>query len=71
MQRHSSNRGEALAEVTAARTLVGRRQLAKSASKAQAERWIAHGRWFVQPIEAARLPKRKLQKRDETVTLML
>ena len=35
MQRHFSNRGEALAEVTAARMLARRKRFAESASTAQ------------------------------------
>lgn len=71
MQRHFSNRGEALAEVTAARMLAGRKQWAKSASITQDGRPGAAEQWFSQPVEAPLRPKRKQPKRSGDVTPLL
>lgn len=71
MQRHFSNRGEALAESTAARMLAGRRQSAKSAPIAQGDQRVRTERWFSQPVEATHRPKGKQPKRNEDVTPLL
>jgi len=70
MERHFSNRGEALAEVTAARTLVGRKHLAKPVSNAQAAR-RTRPQWFSQPAEVTRLPKKKRVKQNDTAAPLL
>ena len=58
MQRHFSDRGEALAEVTAARMLAGRKQLGKSASITQDGRQA-------QPLHGSRnLWKRLFDRRE-------
>jgi hypothetical protein len=45
MQRHFSNRGEALAEAAASKTMAGRRPTAKSMVGAQALKRITFGQW--------------------------
>jgi len=65
MQRHFSNRGEALAEVTAARMLRGKKRLAKSAVVAQPGRRANLGQWFSQPLKTTSRPKRKQPDRSE------
>jgi hypothetical protein len=58
MHRHFSNRGEALAEVTAARLLARRTQSAKSASITQDDRGV-------QPSNGSRnLWKQRLDRRE-------
>lgn len=47
MHRHFSNRGEALAEVTAARMLGARKYSAKSASITQDGRRVTTQQWFL------------------------
>jgi len=59
MQRHFSHRGEALAEVTAARMLAGRKRLEKSPSGAQTGRRVTSKQWFSQSVETTPQPKRK------------
>lgn len=67
MQRHFSNRGERLAEVTAARTLAGRKsakpEVMREGRRAPMEEWFSH------PAEALSRPKRKPPKSitDDTV----
>ncbi len=51
MQRHFSNLGEALAEVTAARMLVCGKQAAKWGLAAQAGRRATSEQWFSQAVK--------------------
>jgi hypothetical protein len=71
MQRHFSNRGEALAEVTAARMLARRKRSGKF-TFAQAGRGGAIEKWFSQPVEPPHPTKRKQPKRssEEIATLL-
>jgi len=58
MQRHFSNRGEALAEVTATRMLVGRKGAARSEFTTQGRRAKPEG-WFSQSAETTFRPRKK------------
>jgi hypothetical protein len=71
MQRHFSNRGEALSEVTAARVLTGRKRSAQSAFAAPAGRRAKPGQWFSQPAETTPRPKKKQPSRNIDVTPLL
>ena len=71
MQRHFSNRGEALAEVTAARMLVSRKRSPQSAFTTQACRRTKPELWFSQPVEATPRPKRKQPNPNVDVTTFL
>jgi len=71
MQRQFSSRGEALAEVTAARVLARRKQPAKSAFITPAGRRVSTNLWFFQPVEATRQPKRIKPERNGDVTTVL
>jgi len=71
MQRHFSNRGEALAEVTAARMLARRKWLAGSALAAQGGRKTKADPWLRKPEEMTQRPKTKLPKHDADVTPLL
>jgi hypothetical protein len=66
MQRQFSNRGEALAEVTAARVLARRKQPGKSAG-----RRVTSNQWFSQRVEEIRRPKTTEPKRNGDVTIVL
>ena len=70
MKRHFSNRGEALAEVTAARCLASRKASIKASFVIQADRHIASS-IGAPPREAAGAPKRKqrLFKKEEALVL--
>jgi hypothetical protein len=68
MQRHFSNRGEALPEVTAARMLVGRGRFAQSARTAQGGRQAKSEQWFTKPTATTKQPKARQPKHDENVT---
>jgi hypothetical protein len=68
MHRHFSNRGEALAEVTAARVLGARKYLAKSASSTQDGRRLTTQQWFSRPAEATHRPKINQAKQKEVET---
>lgn len=70
MQRHFSNRGEALPEVTAARILAGRKERTESAYVTQAGRHALE-QWFAQPMETTHRPKRKQPKQEANVTPLL
>jgi hypothetical protein len=70
MQRHFSNRGEALAESTAARMLAGRKQSAKSVSIAPGDQRIRTGRWFAEPADTAHRVKGKQPNRYAGVTTL-
>lgn len=56
MQRHFSNRGEPLAEVTAARMLAGRRG-SKPGFAWQPERAVTRQKWFSERVEKPRVAK--------------
>jgi hypothetical protein len=72
MQRHFSNRGEALAEVSAARVLAGRKTSAKSSFVTQAGRRGKPEQWFSQhPVEVTSRPKRKQTQRNKEITICL
>lgn len=71
MQRHFSNRGEALAEVTAARMLASRKQSAGSAFSPQGSRLGRADQWFMKPLEIAQRPKAKQPKHDKDTTPLL
>jgi len=66
MQRQFSNRGEALAEVTAARVLARRKQPGKSPGPR-----VTTNQWFSQRVEEIRQPKRIKPKRNGDVTTVL
>ena len=70
MQRHFSNRGEALAEVTAARMLVGRKGAARSDFTIQGRRAKSDA-WFSQPAETTFRPKKKQPSRNANIPLSL
>jgi hypothetical protein len=71
MQRQFSNRGEALAEVTAARMLARRKRCAGSAFTTQGGRQGKAERWFTKPAEVTQHPKVKPPKHDADVTPLL
>jgi hypothetical protein len=71
MQRHFLNRGEALAEVTAARMLVGGTQSAESGLVTQAGRRATSEQWFLQPVKPIDRQKRKQAKGKADVTTFL
>ena len=71
MQRHFSNRGEALAEVTAARMLARRKRSAQSPAPAQGARQIKAEQWFTKPAQLTQRPKKTQPKRDEAVPPLL
>jgi len=71
MQIHFSNLGEALAEVTAARMLVGGKQAAKWGLVTQAGRRATSEQWFSQPVKPIHRPKRKQAKGKADVTTFL
>ena len=63
MQRHFSNRGEALAEVAAAKMMTHRTTMTKSAFPNQRGRGIAPGQWKARLPEAT-LPKISPSKKE-------
>jgi len=69
MQRHFSNRGEALSEVTAARMLA-RRKPAESRSAAPNSRQFGSGQWFTK-TEVIRVPKTHPKKHDRNFSPIL
>jgi hypothetical protein len=71
MQRHFSNRGEALAELTAARMLAGRGRSARSALTVQGGRQATPEQWFMKPAVTTQPPKTKQSKHDKDVTPLL
>ncbi len=71
MQRHFSNRGEALSEVTAARVLARRRQTAKSSFTKQDVRRNTPAEWFARPEETTHRPGTKLPHREGNDFLLL
>jgi hypothetical protein len=71
MQRHFSHRGEALAEVTAARMLA-RRNVAQSGSAAAgAGQRLRPGQWFSQPVGTTSQRTKKQRDRNGEVTTSL
>lgn len=70
MQRHFSNRGEALAEVTAARVLAARQQGRKPARPGQTRRLAMPGQKFSPPGRTAP-PKKKPPKRVKDTAIVL
>jgi len=71
MQRQFSNRGEALAEVTAARMLARRQQSAKSAFAAQGGRPARADQWFLKPSVMTQRSKTKQPRQDKNTTSLL
>lgn len=71
MQRHFSNRGEALAEVTAARMLASRGRSKQSRSIAQLGRQAKPQEWFTKRLETTLKPKRKQPTRDVGIPPLL
>ncbi len=69
MQRHFSNRGERLAEVTAARTLASRKsaksEMMREGRRAPAEEWFSHA---AEPLSR---PKKKPSKAIPDGTVFL
>jgi len=70
MQRHFSNRGEALAELTAARMLAGRKRPRKSEFGTQAVRQATTKQWFSQSLATTPRPKRKQANLNGEVTTL-
>lgn len=68
MQRHFSNRGDALPEVTAARMLAGRGRFAHSARTGQGGRQAKSEQWFTKATATTKQPKARQLKHDEDVT---
>ena len=68
MQRHFSNRGERVSEVTAARMLAGRK--AKSGMMREGRR-ASTEEWFSHPVEALSRPKRKPPRGITDATVFL
>jgi len=71
MKRHFSNRGEALSEVTAARSLTHRKTLMKVAFRSQVDSRARSQPWFPQPLEIPSRPKRKPSPPKKDATLFL
>jgi hypothetical protein len=72
MQRHFSNRGEALAEVTAARVLARRKAPVNSSFTARTGGRFPFEQWFMKPAVTTQRPKTKQRpKHDEDVTPLL
>jgi len=69
MQRHFSNRGEALAEVTAARMLARRIRPAEPASATQRGRQAKAAQWFTS--QRTRPKAAKHPKHDADITPLL
>ena len=70
MQRHFSSRGEALAEVTAARVLARRKAHLASPFADRAGGRFTSERWFSHPAESIRLPKRVPKRKEDDTTLL-
>lgn len=71
MQRHFSNRGEAPAEVTAARVLASRKGPGKSALVSSASRRVTSKQWFAKSVEEIRRPRKTRPKRNGDGTTVL
>ncbi len=70
MKRHFSNRGEALAEVTAARSVADRRASVRAAFTTQADRRAKSPRWFSLREEITSFPKGKQKRPNEDVEIV-
>ena len=70
MQRHFSNRGEALAEVTAARMLARRKQPAESAFPLQGRRQAEPAQWFMKPTKVRQRGMPKQPKHQDVIPLL-
>ncbi len=62
MQRHFSNRGEALAQVTAARMIASKKEQPGPVLIPQRGQRRAYDQWFPEPPEAIERSKRKLPR---------
>lgn len=71
MKRKLSNRGEALAEVAAARALPDRQASLKTSFMTQADRRAGSAVWFAQPTRILSPRKRKQRRPNEDVTISL
>jgi hypothetical protein len=71
MKRHFSNRGEALAEVTAARCLASRNASVKASFMIQNERRTKFSGWLQAPKGAISLPAKKHKESKKENTLIL
>ncbi|HYL12012.1 MAG TPA: hypothetical protein VEV41_03200 [Terriglobales bacterium] len=63
MRRHFSNRGEALAEATAAKTLASRKPLGKFTSAARSGKRVTAEQWPTQLVEVV-APTRPTKKKE-------
>jgi hypothetical protein len=66
VQRQFSNRGEALAEVTAARMLARCKAQVNSAFTARASGRSAPEQWFSHPVETVRQSKKKASEAEKS-----
>ena len=71
MKRHFSNRGEALAEVTAARWLASRKTSVKTSFMIQADRRIGSSIWLPPPKGTTNPRKGKQRVSNNEVTIIL
>ena len=71
MKRHFSNRGEALAEVTAARSLVSRKAFVKTLFMNQSDRRTKSSGWLLAPKGAISPPAKKHKASKDENTLIL
>jgi len=71
MQRHFSNRGEAVAEVTAARMLARRKARVKLTFGTRTGRQVTPEQWFSRRVQTTARPKRKPPARNGDVTIVL
>lgn len=71
MKRHFSNRGEALAEVTAGRNLVSRKASVRTSFMIQGDRRVGSSVWFSPPEETPSPRRRKQKQSKEDITIML
>ena len=71
MKRHFSNRGEALSEVTTARSLTDRKTSIKAAFRTQVDRRAGSQPWFPQPLEISSRSKKGPPKRKGDVAVFL
>jgi hypothetical protein len=65
MQRQFSSRGEALAEVTAARMLAGGKRSILAKSVARFGRLARPEKWFTKPAETSQKAKKEQPKRHD------
>ncbi len=71
MNRHFSNRGEPISEVTAARVLASRKASVKASFMTQVERRTNSPFWFLQRVEVGNRPRKKHPKRNADDTILL